>query len=123
LCIDHFFAEFAEEYDSGIYESDPKNVYIGRAGIVFIDGQRFPKKESIWANPFKIGRDGDRHQIILNFEKYIKDKLSSGKISLEELRNLRNKNLGCWCVPFTCHECPNDSELICHGQILLRLLK
>lgn len=33
---------------------DERNIYIGRAGIVFIDGQRFPKQSSIWANPYKI---------------------------------------------------------------------
>ena len=37
--------------------NDENNVYIGRGGIVFIDGERFPKQNSEWANPFKISKD------------------------------------------------------------------
>jgi hypothetical protein len=33
---------------------DPNNVYIGRAGVVFINKQQYPKQISILANPFKI---------------------------------------------------------------------
>ena len=32
--------------------SDPNNVYIGRGGVLFIDGKRFPEKNSKFANPF-----------------------------------------------------------------------
>lgn len=42
---------------------DPTNEYIGRAGAVFIDGKRFPKKASIWANPFKVGKDGNSGEV------------------------------------------------------------
>ena len=35
--------------------NDDKNVYIGRGGILFIDGERYPKESSKWHNPFKIG--------------------------------------------------------------------
>lgn len=51
--------------------SDSENVYIGRGGIVFVDGARFPKMSSEWANPFKIGRDGDRREVIEKYETYI----------------------------------------------------
>lgn len=39
---------------------DPQNVYIGRAGVVFVDGQRFPKNASRFCNPFKVDKEGTR---------------------------------------------------------------
>ena len=48
--------------------ADSNNVYIGRRGIVFIKGERFPKKDSIWANPYKIGKDGTRDQVLKIYE-------------------------------------------------------
>ena len=42
---------------------DKNNAYIGRSGIVFITKngkkERYPKNDSIWANPFKVGKDGE----------------------------------------------------------------
>lgn len=87
---------------------DKKNVYIGRKAIVFIDGERYPKKDSPFANPYKIGKDGTREEIIKKYEIYIKDKILKGELDLEQLRG---KTLGCWCKPETCH-----------GEILLKLL-
>ena len=40
------------------------NVYIGRKGVVFIEGKRFPTESSDFANPYKIGKDGSREQVI-----------------------------------------------------------
>jgi len=85
------------------------NVYIGRKGIVFIDGERFPKEDSIWANPFKVGKDGTREEVIKKYETHIKAKIISGKANLKDIKG---KNLGCWCKPESCH-----------GDILLRLLE
>ena len=95
------------------------NVYIGRAGVVFVNGERFPKKQSIWANPFKVGRDGSLAVILKKYQQYI-----AGKIKMEpniyNIEELRGRNLGCWCVPAAS---TLDSEpTVCHGQILLRLL-
>ena len=58
------------EYDNlkeWMYNSD--NVYIGRKGIVFIDGERFPKSDSIWANPFKINDEDDRNIVLKKYKK------------------------------------------------------
>jgi hypothetical protein len=56
-------------------------------GIVFINGARYPAKDSIWANPFKIGKDGpkgadskglfgDRTEVIQKYESYIRNTTS-----------------------------------------------
>lgn len=90
---------------------DPDNVYIGRKGIVFVDSTRFPKKDSIWANPFKISVEHDRKSVIKKYEKYIRKKLDRDEISLEDLKRLKGKNLGCWCYPEKCH-----------GDVLVKLI-
>ena len=81
------------------WTEDPNNVYIGRGGIVFIDGERFPKKASIWANPYK---DKDRKLSLKKYEEYILDKIEKEDL-YDSLRELKGKNLGCWCKPESCH--------------------
>ena len=91
--------------------NDPDNVYIGRRGIIVIDGKRFPERDSIWANPYKVGRDGNREEVIGKYRSYIKEKISREDLK-QELLNLRGKVLGCWCKP--------DG---CHGDVLIELLR
>lgn len=87
---------------------DKNHVYIGRRGVVFIDRERFPKQDSVWANPFKIDEDNTREDVIRKYKKYIKAKIEKGEVNLEDLRG---KVLGCWCAPDPCH-----------GDILVSLL-
>eukprot|EP01032_Pedospumella_encystans_P016710 gene16710-19058_t len=95
------------------------NVYIGRAGVVFVNGERFPKKQSIWANPFKVGRDGTLAVILKKYQQYILEKIKM-EPSIYNVEELRGRNLGCWCVPAAS---TLDAEpTVCHGQILLCLL-
>ena len=101
--------------------SDQSNVYIGRKGVVFIDGQRYPKQDSIWCNPFKIGRDGRREEVINKYKDYILNQLEGNVEMRKELKTLKNKNLGCWCVSSQFESYP-FRELVCHGQILINLL-
>jgi len=82
--------------------NDPNNVYIGRKGIVFINGTRFPKNDSIWCNPYKIDNNTTRQQVIQKYKTYIKDKIKKENLT-DELLKLKNKNLGCWCKPEACH--------------------
>jgi len=81
---------------------DEKNVYIGRRGVVFVNKERFPKKDSIWANPYKIGKDGDRKEVLEKYEAYIRNKIEEEGLQ-NELKKLSGKNLGCWCYPEKCH--------------------
>lgn len=90
---------------------EPRNIYIGRRGVVFIKGTRFPPKDSIWANPYKIGRDGTRTEVLKKYRKYIEQKFANGDIPYAELEKLRGCNLGCWCAPEPCH-----------GDILVEIL-
>ena len=59
-----------------------KAVYVGR-----------PTK---WGNPFVIGRDGDRAEVIRRYRLWI------GTQRLDA-RELAGKDLVCWCAPEPCH--------------------
>lgn len=65
----------------------PYDVYIGRP--------------SIWGNPFKVGKDGTREEVIAKYWKWLYDTHPTlvGRIRKE----LRGKVLGCWCAPKACH--------------------
>jgi hypothetical protein len=91
---------------------DPTNAYVGRAGVVFVDGRRFPEKASSFANPFKIGKDGTRDEVITKYRDYMIDLLVKSPKLVEELLSMRGKDLGCWCAPEPCH-----------GDILLELIE
>lgn len=92
------------------WAKDPNNVYIGRAGSVFINGSRWPSRASPFHNPFtvaKYGRDG----ALDLYREYILDKLQDPQM-MTAFRELKGKTLGCWCKPDRCH-----------GDILVELLK
>lgn len=82
---------------------DTNNVYIGRANVVFINGKRYPPTSSMFANPYKIGKDGNRHQVLEKYEQYMTNKIQSDVIVRDELLKLKGKYLGCWCAPEPCH--------------------
>jgi hypothetical protein len=65
--------------------NNPNHEYIGRRGVVFINKERFPKQNSIWANPFKIGLDGTRDDVLCKYEKQIRHKLSTDDFLRKEL--------------------------------------
>jgi hypothetical protein len=69
------------------------DVYIGRG--------------SKWGNPFIIGTDGDREEVIKKYKEYILK-----NEALKDIEELRDKVLGCYCHP-----------LPCHGDVLIELLE
>lgn len=66
-------------------KKQPFDVYIGR-----------PSK---WGNPFVIGKDGTRDEVIAKYEQYIKSRTGL----MAALPELKGKTLGCWCSPAKCH--------------------
>lgn len=74
-------------------------VYIGHRGR----WHRWP--QTIWANPFHLGKHGDRDQVIAAYREHLEHSPAL-KMRLPELRG---KVLGCWRHP-----------LPCHGDVLLR---
>jgi len=81
---------------------NPNNVYIGRH-VVYVQGS-FNSK---WRNPYPAKRFG-RNECI---EAY-KETLLKNPQLLQDLEELKGKQLGCWCYPEKCH-----------GDVLIELLK
>lgn len=69
------------------------DVYIGRKNTWF------GLPESIWHNPFCIGKDGTREEVI---RKY-RERLFQCPTLLAKVGELKGKVLGCYCKPQPCH--------------------
>lgn len=63
-------------------------------------------RPSIWGNPFVIGKDGSRDDVIAKYETWL---LGNGQL-VDQLAALAGKDLVCWCAPARCH-----------GDVLVRL--
>ena len=75
-------------------KKEPYDIYIGR-----------PSK---WGNPFIIGKDGDRAEVIDKYKKWIREQPEL----INALHELKDKTLGCWCKPESCH-----------GDVLIELIE
>jgi len=62
-----------------------------------------------WGNPFVIGKDGNRTEVIAQFRTYAEKRLVQEP---EWLEPLRNKDLTCYCYPWPCH-----------GNVILNILE
>lgn len=84
---------------------DDNNVYIGRGCILVIDGIRYPKENSIWANPYKINDSTGitRNDVLEKYRTYIIQKIENNYELKQKLLQLKGKILGCWCKPDGCH--------------------
>jgi len=97
-------AHIRPQYDNlREWMADPNHVYVGRAGVVFIDKERFPKQASPFANPFKVSAKRTRTQAVAEYERFIRQMLKKNKKLAEQFVALRGKVLGCWCAPDDCH--------------------
>lgn len=74
-------------------KKEPYDILIGR-----------PSK---YGNPFVIGRDGTRDQVIGNYESWIR----SNPALMAQVHELKGKVLGCWCKPNACH-----------GDVLIKII-
>lgn len=58
-------------------------------------------RPSKWGNPFRIGKDGSRADVISKYRSRVLNILQSS--DSHYLDELRGKNLVCWCAPLPCH--------------------
>jgi hypothetical protein len=63
----------------------PGAVYVGRP--------------SVWGNPFIIGKDGAREEVIEKYRVWLPTQAGL----MRNLKRLRGKDLICWCSPQPCH--------------------
>ena len=70
---------------------EPFDIYIGRG------------RGSKWGNPFVIGKDGTREDVIAKYKLYLWEQMKVGNITRLDLLELDNQRLGCFCKPQACH--------------------
>jgi len=59
-------------------------------------------RQTVWGNPFVIGKDGTREQVIEKYRKWILQADNAHMVEYAKA-TLRGKVLGCWCAPKACH--------------------
>ena len=64
------------------------DVYIGRG--------------SPFGNPFRIGKDGTRDEVIKKYREWFYKRLTDPWFS-DKVHSLKGKVLACWCKPDVCH--------------------
>lgn len=82
------------------YHKVPYDVYIGRG--------------SPWGNPYVMGQDGTREEVIEMFESYL---FQSDEL-LSKVGSLYGKTLGCFCAPKPCH-----GDILAHYAYLAHIGK
>jgi hypothetical protein len=80
---------------------DPRNLYVARGGVVFIDGARYPQLNSPYCNRYKIGRDGDRDEVLTKYGKWLDMRPDLIEKCAQDLIGV--ECVGCWCAPEPCH--------------------
>ena len=83
---------------------DSNHVYIGRNMSFYVKGAN----KSKWHNPFSTKKYGLDKSLEL-FEDY----LLNNKTLLKDIKELKGKDLCCWCK--------NEGHEPCHGDLLLKL--
>jgi len=71
---------------------EPYDIYIGRG--------------SVYGNPFYIGKDGTRKEVVIKYYKWLIGKIvipNRKPPSRKDLKKLIGKRLGCFCKPKLCH--------------------
>lgn len=66
-------------------------------------------RPSKWGNPFVIGRDGTRDDVVRKYQEWL---LAQPNLVSAARQELRGRDLLCFCAP-----------LACHGDVLLELAK
>ena len=88
---------------NGKVDGFKKGIYIGRKG--------YGLRGNALANPFKIGKDGNREVVVKKYRRWLWEEICKGNYEvIKELEKLKEKakkgeeiNLICWCYPKTCH--------------------
>lgn len=100
---------------TGAYERAFEAAWLNAGKHVTEEGESVPKtrvvncrreesdvfigRPSKWHNPFHIGPDGTREQVVAKYRQWV---IRQPRL-LREIRSLRGKTLGCNCPPLPCH--------------------
>ncbi len=80
---------------ANIKNGEPYDVYIGRSGV--------GKKRNPLGNPYQIGPDGDREEVIRKCAYDFPLRWRTEPDFREAVLSCRGMRLGCYCFPQPCH--------------------
>jgi hypothetical protein len=60
-------------------------------------------RRTIFGNPFKIGKDGNRDQVCDQYEEWFQQMVRDDPDFKKRVLQLKGATLGCWCKPARCH--------------------
>jgi hypothetical protein len=63
-------------------------------------GSVYVGRPTIWGNPFTIGKDGTRAEVVLKYSAWLNER---PELKAKARAELRGKDLVCWCAPALCH--------------------
>jgi hypothetical protein len=78
------------------WQNDPQYVYIGRQ-------DRYRKLNGYFGNPFPIGTDSTREEVVKKFRTHALGKIAFDPEYARRVKELHGKTLVCFCAPFACH--------------------
>lgn len=96
-----------------IWLNNEKNVYVGRHGRIFIDGEIFRYPDSKWANPYKVGTGPGKYSLADSLNLYYQHLIQTGLMN--QILELEGKVLGCFCEAASITPA---TTLDCHAKIL-----
>lgn len=79
---------------------------------VIPDGAVYIGRPSPFGNPFEIGKDGSRQDVIDKYREYFHRKIKTSPGFKKDVKKLLGHALVCWCAP-----------LPCHGQVIVGWLR
>jgi hypothetical protein len=74
--------------------SKERKVFVLPDDVVRVD------RRTAWGNPFRVGKDGTRAEVIHEYTLWLALRVADEPDYLEPLRG---KRLACWCAPLPCH--------------------
>jgi len=78
---------------ANLHRGQKYDVYVGRPRA----GQS--TSSAPWGNPFVLGQDGNREQVIAKYREWLPQQAEL----MRRLPELKGKVLGCFCAPLPCH--------------------
>lgn len=67
------------------------------------EGAVYVGRPSPFGNPFEIGKDGNRDEVIDKYREYFFDKIKKSLRFKKDVIKLLGRDLVCWCAPLACH--------------------
>ena len=80
-----------------------KTLVVNKRGHVSTINDEYIGRPSMGGNPFIIGPDGTREEVITKFEIYARERMKIDPVFAAYVRSLEGKTLVCFCKPRACH--------------------